>query len=153
VATGPGTGDLTQVGDAWQDPGPATHPGSVMEQMSNSDWWQRLFAAIDGKQAHDFATFLTEDGEFRFGNGPAVHGRAAVGAYVEGFFGMIGASKHQLVRAWHDDGTAVCEGMVTYTRLDGSKLTVPFVNVFYLRGDKIARYLIYIDNTPLFAAV
>jgi hypothetical protein len=23
--------------------------------------------------------------------------------------------------------------------------------VFYLRGDKIARYLIYIDNGPLFA--
>jgi hypothetical protein len=45
----------------------------------------------------------------------------------------------------------VCEGLVTYTRLDGSQVIVPFVNVFYLRGDKIARYLIYIDNGPLFA--
>ncbi len=45
----------------------------------------------------------------------------------------------------------MCEGLVTYTRLDGSQVTIPFVNVFYLRGDKIARYLIYIDNGPLFA--
>jgi len=120
--------------------------------MQNRDWWQRLFASIDGKQTQDFVSFLAEDGEFRFGNGPPVHGRAAVGAYVDGFFGMIRSSKHELVRAWNDDGTAVCEGNVTYTRLDGSKVTLPFVNVFYMRGKDIARYLIYIDNAPLFAA-
>ena len=45
----------------------------------------------------------------------------------------------------------MCEGLVTYTRLDGSQVAIPFVNVFYLRGDQIARYLIYIDNGPLFA--
>ncbi len=43
------------------------------------------------------------------------------------------------------------KGSCTYTRLDGSQVTIPFVNVFYLQGDKIARYLIYIDNGPLFA--
>jgi hypothetical protein len=128
--------------------------GSLNETdvMQNSDWWQHLFASIDGKRTQDFVSFLTEDGEFRFGNGPSVHGRAAVAAYVDGFFGMINSSRHELVRAWNDDGTAVCEGNVTYTRLDGSKITVPFVNVFYMRGNGIARYLIYIDSTPLFAA-
>ena len=39
-----------------------------------------------------------------------------------------------------------------YTRLDGRQVSVPFVNVFHLRGGEIARYLIYIDNAPLFAA-
>ena len=40
---------------------------------------------------------------------------------------------------------------MTYTRKDGSTLTVPFVNVFYLRDGKVARYLIHIDNSGLFS--
>jgi hypothetical protein len=119
--------------------------------MPNKDWWSSLFATIDGKRAQEFAGFLTDDGEFRFGSQPAVHGQANVAAYVDAFFGMIGGSSHELLRAWDGDGTTVGEGLVHYTRLDGSQVTIPFVNVFYLQGDKIARYLIYIDNGPLFA--
>jgi limonene-1,2-epoxide hydrolase len=42
--------------------------------------------------------------------------------------------------------------VVTYTRHNGSSLSVPFANVFELKGDKIASYRIYIDNSALFAA-
>ena len=119
--------------------------------MPNRDWWSSLFATIDGKRTQEFAEFLTHDGEFRFGSQPAVHGQANVAAYVDAFFGMIGGSKHELLRTWDADDSTVCEGLVTYTRLDGSQVTIPFVNVFYLSGDKVARYLIYIDNGPLFA--
>ena len=48
--------------------------------------WARLFAAIDARDADAFAAFLAEDGEFRFGNAPAVRGRAAIRAAVAGFF-------------------------------------------------------------------
>ena len=106
---------------------------------------------VPGGAAQDFAQFLTPDGEFRFGNQPAVHGRADVAAYVAGFFGMIGGSRHEMLRTWEADDSTVCEGLVTYTRLDGAQVTIPFANVFYLRGDKVARYLIFIDNAPLFA--
>jgi hypothetical protein len=40
---------------------------------------------------------------------------------------------------------------VTYTRLDGSTVTLPFVDVFHFRGSQIARYQIYMDVNPLFA--
>ena len=119
--------------------------------MPSRDWWNSLFASIDGKRAQEFARFLTPDGEFRFGSQPPVHGQASVAAYVEAFFGMIASSTHELLRTWEAEGSTVCEGLVTYTRLDGAQVTIPFVNVFYLRGDKVARYLIYIDNGPLFA--
>jgi hypothetical protein len=55
-----------------------------------------------------------------------------------------------LTRHWLGETSAVGEGIVTYTRLDGTTLTLPFVNVFDLRGGKVARYLIYIDNRELF---
>ena len=119
--------------------------------MLDQPWWNKLLATIDGKRTHEFAQFLAEDGEFRFGNQPAIHGRTNVAAYVETFFGMIGGSRHELERTWRDAETRVCAGHVTYTRLDGSTLTVPFTNVFYMRDDAIARYLIFIDNGPLFA--
>lgn len=113
--------------------------------------WQQLFDAIDGGDARTFASFLAPDGEFRFGNAPAVVGRAAVHDAVAGFFGAIRACRHRMLRSWSADGTAACEGEVTYTRHDGSQLTLPFVNVFLLRGADIASYRIYIDNSPLFA--
>jgi ketosteroid isomerase-like protein len=119
--------------------------------MPSKDWWSSLFATIDGKRAQEFVQFLTPDGEFRFGNQPPVHGHADVAAYVAAFFDMIGGSRHQLLQTWEAADSTVCEGLVTYTRLDGAQVTIPFVNVFYLRGDKVARYLIFIDNGPLFA--
>jgi len=114
-------------------------------------WWGRLFAAIDARDADRFVAFLTPDGEFRFGNAPAVQGREAIRATVAGFFSVIGGCRHRLLGAWNGAGTAVCEGEVTYMRQDGSTVTIPFVNVFELRGEQVASYRIYIDNSPLFS--
>jgi ketosteroid isomerase-like protein len=118
--------------------------------MHPVSWWNSLFASIDSKNTPAFLGYLTDDAEFRFGNGPSALGHEAVGAAVSGFFETIGGSRHELHRTWEDAESAVCEGNVTYTRLDGSTLTVPFVDVFYFRGDRIARYLIYMDVNPLF---
>ena len=119
--------------------------------MPDRAWWEDVFKAIDTKDLPGFLGFLTADAEFRFANAPAVKGHEAVGAVVRGFLNAIGGSRHRFVHAWEDEDTAVCEGEVTYTRHDGSTLTIPFVNVFYMRDGKVGRYLIYIDNTALFA--
>ena len=119
--------------------------------MPSQAWWESVFAAIDGKDVPAFLDFLTADAEFRFANHPPAHGREAIGAVVGGFLAAIGGSRHRFVHAWEDGSSAACEGEVTYTRLDGSTLTVPFVNVFYLRDGKVVRYLIHIDNSALFA--
>ena len=37
-------------------------------------------------------------------------------------------------------------------RHDGREVTLPFVNVLALAGDRIADYRVYIDGAPLFAA-
>jgi ketosteroid isomerase-like protein len=120
--------------------------------MPDATWWKSLFEAIDSKNTSAFLGFLTPDAEFRFANAPAAQGHAAIGQSVDGFFAAIGSSAHTANRTWQDGETAVCEGQVTYTRLDGSTLTVPFANVFYLREGLIARYLIYVDLGALFAA-
>lgn len=109
-----------------------------------------LFAAIDAKDTERFLGFLTAEASFRFGSTPAAHGSDAVRAAVDGFFATIAGCKHQLGRVVAEDGVNICEGEVTYTRLDGSEITLPFANVFELEGNLISAYKIYADAGPLY---
>ena len=120
--------------------------------VPDREWWERLFSSVDAGDAAGFMNFLTPDATFRFGNAPLVVGAESIGAAVAGFFAAIAGSRHRLLGTWNGAASTVCEGEVAYTRHDGSVISFPFVNVFELRGKKIAAYRIYIDNSPLFAA-
>ena len=111
-----------------------------------------LFAAIDAKDADAFVRFLTPDGLFRFGSAPAAEGRDAVREAVTGFFGTIKGLEHTLKKVIPTGDTLVTEGDVTYTRHDGSAISLPFVDVFEYDGELISEYKIYMDIGPLYAA-
>ena len=130
----------------------AIHDPAAPEPLFQPDrgWWEKVFAVIDAGDAAGFVGLLTPDAQFRFGNAPAVVGRDAIHAAVAAFFAAIAGSRHRLLNIWSGPSTAVCEGEVTYTRHDGSTLSVPFANVFDLRGGRIAAYRIYTDNSSLF---
>jgi len=113
-------------------------------------WWARIFAIVDAGDADAFVDLLTADAQFQFGNHPTMTGHEAIRAAAAGFFAAIGSSRHRVLSVWNEARTAVCEGEVSYTRHDGSVLAVPFANVFEMRGDKIAAYRIYVDNSLLF---
>jgi ketosteroid isomerase-like protein len=108
-----------------------------------------VFATIDRKDADGIAAYLTDDGVFRFGSQEPVRGRQAVRDHVAGFFGGIKALRHRLGDRWEGDASLVCEGEVTYTLLDGRDVTLPFVDVFRLEGDKISDWLVYVDPAPM----
>jgi ketosteroid isomerase-like protein len=114
-------------------------------------WLRLLFGRIDAADAAGFCAYLTEDALFRFGNAPPVQGRAAIEEAVSQFFASIRRSRHQLVRVWPAAGAVALEGWVTYTRLDGSAITLPFADTMVLRGDRIAEHYIYLDIAPLYA--
>lgn len=117
-----------------------------------SDRTGGLFAAIDAKDPEAFVGFLTGDALFRFGSAPAVQGRDAICAAVGAFFDTIAGLSHVVNKTLVDGATMVCEGEVTYTRLDGTSVTLPFTDVFEYEGDLIAEYKIYMDVSPLYAA-
>ncbi len=115
-------------------------------------WWQRLFAAVDARDAAAFVDLLTPDAQFTFGNAPTVVGAEAIGIAAGQFFAAIASCRHRLRHTLTGTGSAAiaCEGIVTYMRHDSSSISVPFANVFELRGEKIAAYRVYIDNSQLF---
>ncbi|MEP6548934.1 MAG: nuclear transport factor 2 family protein [Gammaproteobacteria bacterium] len=113
-------------------------------------WWEHLFATIDARDPAGFAALLTPDAHFRFGNVPTVTGSEAISAAVGGFFAAIASCRHRLIRTWSTPTGVACEGEVSYGRLDGTTITVPFANVLDLQGELVCSYRIYIDNSPLF---
>jgi len=113
--------------------------------------FEKLFASIDAMDTESFLGFIHKDATFRFGSSPAVTGHVAIKAAVESFFASFAALKHDLQRLVADGNTVVCEGEVTYTRHDGSAITLPFANVFETDNGLISLYRVYIDTGPLFA--
>ncbi len=110
-----------------------------------------LFAAIDAKDTERFLGYLTESARFRFGSAPAVEGRAAIKEAVQAFFDSIAGLEHLLIASASGGSTLFVEGDVTYTRHDGSRITLPFADVFELQDGRIADYKIYMDIGPLYA--
>ncbi len=114
-------------------------------------WINSLFSTVDKMDADRFSAFLTQDASFRFANAPAVMGRENIRGAVSGFFTQIKALRHCVLKVWERDNTIICEGEVTYTRHNGSELTLPFVNIFRMETELITDYRIYIDISALFA--
>ena len=110
-----------------------------------------LFAAIDAKDTAAFVGFLDENARFRFGSAPTAVGRQQIAAAVDGFFASISALQHDVAMTMANDDALVCEGEVTYTRLDGSTISLPFTDVFNFSGGLISNYKIYMDIAPLYA--
>lgn len=119
--------------------------------MSKPAWLDRLFTAIDGRDAETFGSFLHNNVVFRFGNNPEVHGRGPTVEIVGQFFGALAGIRHEIYDVWETGGAVIVHGQATYTRQSGTKLTVPFANVFKMKENLIKDYLIYIDNSRLFA--
>jgi hypothetical protein len=110
-----------------------------------------MFQTIDSMDGRGFVNYLTPDATFRFGSNPPIAGRDAIGQAVDAFWGTISGSHHALRRTWVHPEAVIVEGEVTYTRHDGSRVAVPFVDVLGLRESLISEYLIYIDMAPLYA--
>ena len=119
--------------------------------VNAKDFAAAVFKEVDDLDAKRFSAYLAEDGVFVFANADPVKGRASIAEYVRNFLSMIQGSVHDLSEVWQIDDNIITRLRVTYTRLDGRKLSFPCVTIWQMRDGLIADYRIYIDNTPLFA--
>lgn len=108
-----------------------------------------LFDSIDAMDSDLFASFLSKDCRFQFGNMPEVTGVQNIKAFVAGFFDSIESLSHTIVNSWNIPGGAVFHGRVTYTRKDGSILTIPFANILKMNSSGITEYMIFADTSQL----
>ncbi len=109
-----------------------------------------LFGAIDVQDVDRFLACIAPDARFRFGSASAVVGHEAIAEAVRGFFGTIAGLEHTITNTLAAGSKLMCEGSVTYTRTDRSRISLPFVNVFEFEQGLISDYRIYIDIAPLY---
>jgi len=110
-----------------------------------------ILQAIDSMEPTQFAKLLTDDSKFKFGNFPTATGKEAIAKAQTDFYSSIKGLKHEVVHSWHDKSGIVAEMNVTYTRHDGSTVTLPVTDVFKIKDNKVAGTYIYMDITPLYA--
>jgi ketosteroid isomerase-like protein len=117
--------------------------------MNQSDI-HTLFQAIDSFDADTFASYLTDDAIFRFGNMPPVTGKDQIKPFLAGFFQSIKAIKHDQVEIWESGDVKLMNGRVTYTRHNDTQLQVFFANTFKTQNGKIREYYIFVDTSKLY---
>lgn len=118
--------------------------------MELQSFVSEVYQAIDGADARKFATYFEADGSFRFANNPEVFGVAAVEAYVDQFFKSLKSVSHSSLESWSADGVIFVNGVVKYTRLNGTTLELPFSCTWKMQGRLIRQYLIFIDSSELY---
>ncbi len=116
-----------------------------------TDWVRAIYDDADGLDAAAFAAHFAPDASFTMGNNPPLTGPAEIEAGLKGFFGLIAGMRHDFTHRWTAGPVEVMEAAVTYTRADGSTVTVPGMSVTERDGDRIAAMRAYIDIAPLFA--
>jgi ketosteroid isomerase-like protein len=115
------------------------------------DYATEVYEAVDSKDEQQLARFLSENCTFVYANSEPVIGRNNIAASSRNFMALIAGIRHQLLDVWAISDVIVSRLEVTYTRKDGSILTVPAVTIWRVRNRQIEDYRIYIDVAPLFA--
>ena len=108
-----------------------------------------VFRSIDSGDVDGFVQYLTGDVQFRAANNETILGREAVRENFKLLLSSIKAMHHIIDDTLVRDDSVVVHGTVTYTRLDGSALTVPFADIWTMEGEKIKKFLIFVDNTQI----
>jgi ketosteroid isomerase-like protein len=111
----------------------------------------QLFSDIDSMEPERFTAHLAEDVTMRFGNADPIHGRDAVRDVWAGFCEGLDGVSHERLRRWESHEGSVAEANVTYTKKDGSTVTVPVATIWRESDGGIVDYRIFIDLAPLFA--
>lgn len=110
----------------------------------------KLFATIDEKDTQRYCDYLSSDCILKFGNMDEVKGKENIFIALDEFFNSIQGLTHELADSWEIGNIVICHGTVSYTRLDGSSLTVPVSNIFTIEDGLICNYRIFIDISELF---
>lgn len=118
----------------------------------NEQWIRNYFKTVDTLDADAIAAHFTDDGKFRFSNQPPAEGKQAVRDALAQFFGTIAAMHHENTGLWlSDDGdSAVWEADVTYTRKNGTPVTLPCASILRSRTDKIYDFRMNMDISPVY---
>jgi ketosteroid isomerase-like protein len=110
-------------------------------------WLERYYRLVDeGRVREVIDDFMAEDCSFRIGNREPVgfiEEARRMGAIVKGL-------RHEVLTVLEgDDGTLACELEVTYTKHDGTSVTLPGSLFARVADGRFVEQRAYVDHAPL----
>lgn len=123
----------------------------IIKGMSR-EFFEGLFGAVDSAAAIGAAENFTDDGVLVFANYPPMVGRTAITQFTMLLFQLAADVQHFIDDFWQvGERAAFTRGRVTFTRSDGSQLTVPFATVSLFNEDRslLIHHQVYVDASML----
>jgi ketosteroid isomerase-like protein len=111
-----------------------------------------MFDALDCGDIEQMVQYMTDDVVTAFGNFPELDGKAAFHTMFRDVARSVSGVRHEIHDLWHveqDGGVLVARMTVTYTRHDGSAISLPCCNIFRMRANLVSRYSVYMDISPV----
>lgn len=111
-----------------------------------------LFARMDRRDAAALAELFAQDATVTIGNREPIAGHSAVATGSAAFLTSIAGLCHRIINQWVVWQDTIAETMVTYTRHDGSTVTIPTVSIWRAAADGlITNYRVFVDLAPVLA--
>lgn len=89
-----------------------------------------LFKRIDSMDPAGIAELFPHNATMTFGNSEPMTGRNAIAVGSAAFFTSIAGLRHHINNQWIVGQDTIVETAVTYTRHDGTKVTIPAVSIW-----------------------
>lgn len=121
-------------------------------RIMSKQFFNDLVDEVDSQRAIGFALNFIEGGKLTFGNFKTAVGRTAITEFTQGFFSRIRAVKHRIDDYWRlGEQLAMTNGRVTFTRLDGSLVTMFYASVSHFTSDGtlLTHHRTYLDPSPI----
>lgn len=119
------------------------------------EWTKEFYRAVDSTDEAGFADAFTEKGHLTWGNQDMIKGAEGIEEYIGTFFDSIDTLDHTFSGIWLSEGIEAADDIltleadVTYTRHDGSRVTVPATTIIERDEEKAKAARIYVDLSPL----
>jgi ketosteroid isomerase-like protein len=135
---------------------PANDEPSPVPETSHASAILAMFAALDAGDFTSMAGFLADDVVVQFGNADPVQGKKAFAELFAQVIGALNSVRHEVHDIWQavqPEELHVAALIVHYTLPDDSVVSIPCCNVFRVRNKLIADYRVYLDFSPVLAAL
>jgi hypothetical protein len=116
----------------------------------NEQFMVDMFAAADTQDIPKFLRFLTDDVAFRYANAPTAHGHAQVTEGLTTLFQTVKKLRHTIVGVHNCGDLWAVETVAHYVDRYGRSFSCPACNLMIPRGDLMADYRIFVDNSAMF---
>jgi SnoaL-like domain len=114
-----------------------------------AEWVWNYFRDVDSFDPNNVTKHYTENGQFRFANQEPVRGKEAIAQLLAEFYQNLQAMSHRNVGLWLGNNSAVFEAEVTFTRKDGSQLTLPAASIIRRSGELVYDFRMIMDVSPV----